>query len=41
MLLEVFRKHNEQVEQLVGKDFAPGTLERYRTSLLHTLNFIK
>jgi site-specific recombinase XerD len=41
MLLEVFRKHNEQVEQLVGKDFAPGTLERYRTSLLHTRNFIK
>ncbi|RDV17157.1 site-specific integrase [Pontibacter diazotrophicus] len=41
MLLEVFRKHNEQVEQLVGKDFAPGTLERYRTSLLHTCNFIK
>ncbi|WP_162055591.1 site-specific integrase [Pontibacter pamirensis] len=41
MLLEVFQKHNEQVEQLVGKDFAPGTLERYKTSLLHTLNFIK
>ncbi|MBF9254823.1 site-specific integrase [Pontibacter sp. 172403-2] len=41
MLLEVFQKHNEQVKQLVGKDFAPGTLERYRTSLLHTSNFIK
>ncbi|WP_299702732.1 site-specific integrase [uncultured Pontibacter sp.] len=41
MLLEVFEKHNGQAEQLVGKDFAPGTLERYRTSLLHTRSFIR
>ncbi|WP_240676129.1 site-specific integrase [Botryobacter ruber] len=40
MLLEVFQKHNDQVEKLVGKDFAPGTLERYKTSLQHTRNFI-
>lgn len=41
LLLEVFRQHNEQMEQLVGKDFAPGTLERYRTSLQHTRDFIQ
>jgi site-specific recombinase XerD len=41
MLMEVFQKHNDQVEMLVGKDFAPGTLERYKTSLQHTRDFIE
>ena len=40
LLMEVFQKHNEQVEKLVGKDFAPGTLERYKISLQHTRDFI-
>lgn len=40
-ILEVFQKHNEQLEALVGKDFAPGTLERYKTSLQHTRSFIQ
>jgi site-specific recombinase XerD len=40
-ILEVFQKHNEQLEALVGKDFAPGTLERYKTSLQHTQSFIQ
>jgi integrase len=39
-LLQLFKKHNEQMEALVGKDFAPGTLERYRTSFDHTRSFI-
>ncbi|MBF8964042.1 site-specific integrase [Pontibacter sp. FD36] len=41
LLLEVFRMHNEQMAQLVGKDYAPGTLERYTTSLQHTRDFIQ
>ncbi|UOE52460.1 site-specific integrase [Mucilaginibacter sp. SMC90] len=41
MILDVFREHNRQVSTLVGTDFAKGTLERYRTSLKHTADFIK
>jgi len=41
MLLEIFQEHNDQVTQLVGKDFAAGTLERYETSLKHTRSFIQ
>jgi len=41
LLLEVFQKHNEQMARLVGKDYAPGTLERYTTSLKHTREFIR
>jgi site-specific recombinase XerD len=35
MLLEVFQNHNEQMETLVGQEYAPGTLERYKTSYNH------
>lgn len=41
MLLEVFQMHNDQVSELVGKDYAPGTLTRYKTSLQHTRDFIQ
>ena len=41
LLLEIFKNHNEQVERLVGKDFAPGTAERYRTAKKHLEAFIK
>jgi hypothetical protein len=41
MILEIFKQHNEQVRELVGRDFAPGTLGRYCTSLEHTHSFIK
>jgi site-specific recombinase XerD len=34
------QNHNDQVEQLIGKEFAAGTLERYKISLEHTRNFI-
>ena len=36
MLMKIFQQHNDEVKNLVGKDFAPGTLERYKTSLDHT-----
>jgi hypothetical protein len=39
-LLEVFKEHNLKVAALVGREFAPGTLERYETCLKHTADFI-
>lgn len=41
MILEIFAKHNEKMEVLVGKEFAEGTLVRYRTSYDHTKAFIQ
>ncbi len=41
MLMEQFRIHNEQMKALVGKDFAPATLQRYETSYKHTFNFLR
>ena len=41
MLIAVFQKHNEEVEALIDKGFAAGTVERYKTSLSHTQEFIK
>src|SRR5690606_33613436 len=41
MLLEIFREHNDRVKALVGEEFAPGTLERYETSLKHTRDFLE
>lgn len=40
-ILEIFAEHNQKMEALVGKEFAAGTLERYRTSLEHTRAFIQ
>ncbi|MHA7129319.1 site-specific integrase [Algoriphagus namhaensis] len=40
-LLEIFRKHNEHMESLVGSEFAPGTLQRYKTSFDHTQAYIQ
>jgi len=41
MLIEVFRDHNEKLKQLINKDVAPGTLERYETALSHTVTFLQ
>src|SRR5438105_3698055 len=40
MLLEIFDQHNEQMRALVGKEYTPKTLERYRTSRKHTHDFM-
>jgi site-specific recombinase XerD len=40
MLIPIFQEDNDKVEALVGQDFAPGTLECYKTSLKHTQEFI-
>tara|TARA_R110001583_G_scaffold46395_1_gene145513 strand:+ start:21749 stop:23014 length:1266 start_codon:yes stop_codon:yes gene_type:complete len=41
MLLKIFQDHNNQVEKLIGKDFAAGTALRYRTAKSHVEDFIK
>ncbi|TLV01429.1 site-specific integrase [Dyadobacter luticola] len=41
MILEIFYEHNDKMSKLVGTDFAPGTLERYKTSYEHTKEFIR
>src|SRR5690606_4557261 len=40
-LVQIFEDHNKQMEMLSGKEFAPGTVERYKTSLKHTTDFLK
>jgi len=40
-LMPIFEDHNKKIEALLGKEFAPGTLERYKTSLRHTKEFIE
>ena len=41
MLVEVFKEHNNQVNKLIGQDFAAGTAERYRTACKHISEFIR
>jgi site-specific recombinase XerD len=41
MLIPIFQDHNNRIKELVGKEYAPGTLERYKTSLSHTIDFLK
>lgn len=40
-LIPIFQDHNDKIKELVGKEYAPGTLERYETSLKHTKNFLE
>lgn len=40
-LVPIFQDHNNRIEALLGQEYAPGTLERYKTSLKHTQEFIK
>lgn len=37
---EVFREHNEQMRELVGKDFAKSTYNRYETALSNLKEFL-
>lgn len=41
MIVNVFKDHNQQMKDLIGKSFAKGTWERYETSLRHTIEFMK
>lgn len=40
MLIPIFEEHNRKIKELVGQEYAAGTLERYQTSLKHTKDFI-
>jgi site-specific recombinase XerD len=39
-LIPIFQDHNNKIKALIGKEYAPGTLERYETSLKHTKDFL-
>ncbi|WP_291127410.1 site-specific integrase [Flavobacterium sp. UBA7682] len=41
MLITIFENHNNNMKDLVGKDFANNTYKRYLTSLSHTKEFLK
>jgi site-specific recombinase XerD len=41
MLIPIFKDHNNKIKELIGNEYAPGTLERYNTSLKHTINFLE
>ena len=41
MLIPIFEEHNRKIEELLGLEYAPGTLERYKTSLKHTKDFLE
>ena len=40
-ILGIFQEHNDKVRQLVGKDFADGTRERYEVAYRHVKEFIR
>jgi len=40
MLIPIFEEHNRKIKELIGQEYAPGTYERYQTSLKHTKDFI-
>lgn len=39
-LIPIFQDHNFKIKELVGQEYAAGTLERYETSLKHTKEFL-
>ena len=41
MLIPIFKDHNCRMEKLVGKEFAKGTLTRYKTCLSHTKGILE
>jgi site-specific recombinase XerD len=41
LLIPIFEEHNNKIKELLGIEYAPGTYERYQTSLKHTKDFLK
>lgn len=41
LLIPIFKEHNRKMKELIGIEYAPGTLERYETSLRHTEEFLR
>ena len=40
-LVEVFQHHNDQLKSLIGRDNSKATFGKYRTTLDHTISFLK
>ena len=40
LLIPIFEEHNDKIKELLGIEYAPGTYERYQTSLKHTKDFL-
>lgn len=40
LLVPIFEEHNNKIKELLGVEYAPGTYERYQTSLKHTQDFL-
>ena len=40
LLIPIFEEHNNKIKELLGIEYAPGTYERYQTSLKHTKDFL-
>jgi len=41
MLLDIFQKHIYEIKELIGKEYAYKTFQKYRTTYEHTKSFIK
>lgn len=41
MIVPIFKLHNEQISKLANKEFAPGTILRYETTLKHLQDFLR
>jgi hypothetical protein len=41
MLLEIFKRHNDQLAALENSEYASATIKRYTTALGHTREFIQ
>ena len=39
-IVPIFEEHNNKIKELLGLEYAPGTYERYQTSLKHTKDFL-
>ncbi len=40
-LISIFKQHNKDLGQLVGKEYSPSTLTRYETSMNHVIEFMQ
>ena len=40
-IVEAFHEHNRQMKALIGKEFAPATLTRYKTACAHLGSYIE
>ncbi len=41
MVLEIFQEHNDKIENLLGKGFTRGTLQRYKAAYKHVSDYIQ